>query len=103
MGKVSDYVADRVRQSLNDGGPVVWFDPEGTYSSVASRLEEELMIYRYDESFLKLRHDLDYIQRMSTFLDLKIFFLSAWTTAIALVKRRRPGHSEPQNQKLQPK
>ena len=59
MGKVSDYVLKLVRQRLEEGGPVVWFDPDRTYEPVLACLSKEIPIFRYEDSFLKLRHEVD--------------------------------------------
>lgn len=59
MGKVTDYVVGLVLRQLEEGGPLVWFDPEGTYESVLACLSEDVPVFRYENSFLRLRHEVD--------------------------------------------
>ena len=108
MGKVSDYVLGLVRRHLEEGGPVVWFDSDRTYESILACLGEDVPVFRYTDSFLRLRREVD--PHMDGFDPPKILVyvpLDESDTHDALVELTaagttlRPGHpSHPSNTRL---
>jgi len=60
MSVVTDYIVSMVAKQVADFSLVVWYDPEGVYTSVAEQLDiPSAAIARYDGSFLKLRREID--------------------------------------------
>lgn len=60
MGKVSEFLKSLLLKQLADKGMVLWFDPEGHYSSFISELSlPDASIECYDGSFFGLRHRID--------------------------------------------
>ena len=60
MSVVTDYVSTWSPSRSRTTRLVVWYDPDGVYTSVAEKLDlPHTTVARYDGSFLKLRRDID--------------------------------------------
>ena len=60
MAVVTEHVVSLVAKQVEDRSLVLWYDPEGVYTSVAENLDlPHATVARYDGSFLKLRRDID--------------------------------------------
>jgi hypothetical protein len=60
MAIVTEYVRGLVAKQVEDYALVVWYDPDGVYTSVAEKLDlPHATVARYDGSFLKLRREID--------------------------------------------
>src|SRR5437764_1346260 len=60
QGVVSKLLNDLIAKQVDENGLVVWYDPEGQYGPVASRLTlSKATVARYDGSFLQLRREID--------------------------------------------
>ncbi len=59
-GLVTHALWQQVAKQVEDHGLVVWYDPEGHYASVASRLSiAKTTVVCYNGSFLQLRREID--------------------------------------------
>lgn len=59
-GVVTQHLIDLLAKQVEDNSLVVWYDPEGCYTSVAETLElPKTTIARYDGSFFALRQEID--------------------------------------------
>jgi hypothetical protein len=60
MSIVAENLAQLIRKQVEENGLVVWYDPEGDYRAVASRLAlPNATIALYEGSFLQLRREID--------------------------------------------
>ena len=60
MSVVTDHVIRLIAKQVEDFWLVVWYDPDGVYTSVAEKLDlPHTTVARYDGSFLELRRDID--------------------------------------------
>ena len=61
--KISGHLLDLIRRQLSQNGIVIWYDPQGNYSSFVDSLQPEelpgIPIERYDGSFIALRHRIE--------------------------------------------
>jgi hypothetical protein len=60
MGIVTDYIVRLIERQVNEKGIVVWFDPEGTYASLAATLAlPNTHVALLANSYFALRRDVD--------------------------------------------
>jgi hypothetical protein len=62
MAVVTEYLFQLIAKQADDRGLVVWYDPEGAYSTAAEELElPNTTVARYEGSFFRLRHQIDHL------------------------------------------
>ena len=62
LGVVTKHLFDLIAKQVEDHKLVVWYDPEKVYTDVAAELElPNTTFARYEESFFKLRHEIDHL------------------------------------------
>ena len=62
LGVVTKHLFDLIAKQFEDHKLVVWYDPEKVYTDVAAELElPNTTFARYEESFFKLRHEIDHL------------------------------------------
>jgi hypothetical protein len=59
MGVVSDFFTNYLLRQVEKKGLVVWYDPEGNYSSLVGETMGGIPVYRYEGSFILLRYLLE--------------------------------------------
>ncbi|MGH7493123.1 MAG: PglZ domain-containing protein [bacterium] len=60
MGTISNYLISLISKQVDNHGLVLWFDPEGYYTKVASDLTiPNSTVARYEGSFFALRHQIE--------------------------------------------
>lgn len=62
MPVVTEYLFQLIAKQVEDKGLVVWYDPEQAYGEAAGELTiPNTTIARYEDSFFKLRRDIDHL------------------------------------------
>ncbi len=60
MGKVTQFLVDRILRQVGDHGVVVWFDPDQSYAQVPSLINEnDLVVEGFDGSVFDLRRRIE--------------------------------------------
>jgi hypothetical protein len=61
---VTAYLTQLIAKQVDDGGLVVWYDPEHAYGSVAAELTlPKTTVARFGGSFFKLRREIDHLMK----------------------------------------
>lgn len=62
MGIVTEHLIGLIAKQVDDRGLVVWYDPEGAYAEAAAELKiPKTTVARYQDSFFRLRHEIDHL------------------------------------------
>src|SRR5262245_58219078 len=62
MAVVTEYLFQLIAKQVEDRGLVVWYDPEQAFVTAAAELAlPKTTVARYDGSFFRLRHEIDYL------------------------------------------
>lgn len=60
MAELGEELKSLIKKRVEDRGIVVWYDPDGIYESIFEELDEEdILRFRYQESFFELRREAD--------------------------------------------
>lgn len=60
MSKIAEYFTKIISRHLNNYGIIVWYDPENLYAELLDRIQiPEVPIFKYQDSFLKLRQQIE--------------------------------------------
>ena len=60
MSPIVRYLSDLIRKLSREYGIIVWYDPDGSYTEILSRLSlEGIPLFRFEGSYLQLRHEIE--------------------------------------------